>query len=223
MILCTTWELADKINFAILIVYFITAIVIFITFWEGKKQTKISSSIGQYNIMKDEFSDFLEDAKNLKFNSKLIENADESIKPDLQNVNGIDYIPLFMFATDNTVLSSLKKGDNDENKQDFRHNIIFPLERYYDKLYNYILSVVKDEILEQSHKDIILKKIERDILQTYFRVCNYGIGINGENFYQIHSFKTEKFNPDSFYRINKLYTDKKLWQYKNLEFYQETT
>jgi len=75
MTLCLSWVTSDTINTLILIVYIITAVVIYRTFKAGKEQSSISLSISQHNIYYNELLDLFEDAKNIKFNTYLGNNA----------------------------------------------------------------------------------------------------------------------------------------------------
>lgn len=219
-LICITWATADTINTLILITYIVTVWVIYKTFKEGKRQTTISLSISQYNILYKELLDLIEDAKNIKFKSDLGEEAHVNIRTRIDEANGIYYIPLFLFTSSG--VKFLKKDDAAKHINDFRHNILFPLVRYYDRLYQFLEIVIKDEILEPNHKNYIYNKVERDLLQTYFRVCNYQF-MSEKPDYDLIPFETEKFNADSFYRINKLFIEKNLFQFKDLEFYKETT
>ncbi|MFA6089446.1 MAG: hypothetical protein WC755_06285 [Candidatus Woesearchaeota archaeon] len=225
MILCYTWTTPDTINFFILIVYVITAFLIYRTFNEGRKQTKISLSINQFNIFYNDLKDLIEDAENIKYKTDLGENANSSTKSYLEKSNGINYIGLFQFTlnTERLINKQLKDDNYTDTIQinDFRQNIIFPLGRYYDRLLYFLNSVDKDDILQINHKKIIYNKVERDILQTYFRVCNYQF--SGKLDYNLSIFDTDTYKSEMFYRINKFYINKNLFQYKDLEFYCKTT
>lgn len=221
MILCINWITSDTINTLILIVYIITAIVIYKTFKSGKEHTMISLSISQHNIYYNELIDFIEDAKNIRFNSYLGDKAHICIKSNIANSNGINYISLFQF-TDHYAETIAARDEGHDQIDDFRTSILFPLERYYDRLYYFLETVLKDSILKENHKRIIFNKAERDILQTYFRVCNYSVP-NGKRQYNLSTFDTGAYSSNSFYRINSFFIDNKLFQYKNLEFYKITS
>lgn len=221
MILCFSWTTADTINTLILITYIVTAWVIYRTFKEGKRQTTISLSISQYNILYKELIDLIDDAKSLKFKSDLGNEAHVNIRTRIDEANGINYIALFLFtANDNKFIQSQPDGQSHIN--DFRHNILFPLVRYYDRLHYFLETVIKDDVLEANHKKYIYNKMERDLLQTYFRVCNYRF-MSNEPDYNLRTFETEKFSADSFYKINSLFIEKNLFQFKDLDFYKRTT
>jgi len=223
MVLCINWTTSDTINSLILIIYIITARVIYITFIEGKKQTAISLSISQFNIYYNELLDFFEDGKAIKLHSDLGDKAHPIIKDNIEKVDGINYIYLFLYAEKYLVEDIDDKNvDRIRNQiNDFRHNILFPLEKYYDRLFHFLNSIYKDNILEKNHKNILFNKVERDILQTYFRICNYSFITNEKN-YDLSTFDTPKYNSKSFYKINNLFIENKLFQYKSLEFYCKT-
>jgi hypothetical protein len=221
MTLFISWSTSDTINTLILIVYIITAIVIYMTFKGGQEQTSISLSISQHNIYYNELLDFIEDAKNIKFNSYLGDKAHISIRSNIDKSNGIDYMSLFQF-TDHYAATLDRNIDDIEQIDDFRFNVLFPLERYYDRLYYFLNTILKDKILKDNHKRIIFNKVERDILQTYFRVCNYAVP-NDKRQYNLSTFDTEKYKSESFYKINQFYIDNRLFQFKDLDFYRKTT
>ena len=106
---------------------------------------------------------------------------------------------------------------------DFRHNVLFPLERYYDRLLHFLQSVKVDTTMEEYYKEIIYTKVERDILQTYFRICNCTLANISKLDYDISIFSTSMYDTTSFYRINDFYKENKIFQYKDLTFYQRTS
>ena len=226
MLLCFSLTTSDIINVLILIVYIITAGLIYLTFDQGRRQTGISLSIGQFNIFYDELKDFIDDARSIKFKSDFGNNASPNIKSNIDNSNGINYVQLFAFTSTAEIITRNKKTDDDSEWNgeinDFRHNILFPLSRYYDRLFYFINNVYTDKILLDEHKKIIFNKIERDILQTYFRVSNYSV-YNNQLHYNLSTFDTEVYKSESFYIINKFFIEHNLFQYKDLKFYQMTT
>jgi len=240
ILLCFIWTTADTINSLILIVYTVTAYFIYNTlkvgqrqldegqkqFEEGQKLTKTSLALSQFNIYNDELKNFINDAKNIKFQSSTDENTNKKLKQDMLEANGIFYISLFSFIYTAKVLLNTKDDEEsrkvNETVSDFRHNVLFPLERFYDRLLHFLNSVKKDLTMEDSYKQIIYTKVERDLLQTYFRICNYKI--LGEKLdYDLVIFDTTVYNSKSFYRINQFYIDNTAFNYKDLTFYNKTT
>ncbi len=207
------------VNFLILIVYAFMAKYMYRTFIGGQKQTETSLAINQFNIYHTELQGLIEEGKNIKFHSDMDEGILKTLNYQFIKSNGIEYISAFTIATD-TLQDTLK---NDKNSQaiinDFRHNVLFPLSRYYDKLFHFLNRVKIDKVLNQDYKNILYNYIERDILQTYFRVCNNCV----EGYYMtvdLTPFKTIKYDPETFYRINKFYIENEIFQYKDLAFYK---
>jgi hypothetical protein len=219
------WNPSDYINLFILIVYAVMAYLMYITYRNGQKLSKAGLSISEYNIIFNDLQSLITEAKEIKFKSYLNEAQINPIKYRYDQSDGVFYIKLFLFVTlqnqSNKVIY-----ESEENKfaiSDFRDNVLFPLERFYDKLNDFLFTVHKDVVLEEYHKKFIFKTVERDLLQTYFRVCNNIHPFLNNKEYQLSHFKTEAYNPEeSFYRINKFYIENKLFNYKDLEFYQTT-
>lgn len=209
------------VNFLILIVYALMAKYMYSTFTGGQKQTEISLSINQFNIYHFELQGLIGEGKNIKFRSDLNEGILKTLDYQFINSNGIEYISVFTIATD-TLKYTLNK--NNENSQvvinDFRNNVLFPLSRYYDKLFHFLNRVKADKVLNQDYRNILYNYIERDVLQTYFRVCNNCF----QDFMTVDllPFKTIKYDTETFYKINKFYIENKIFQYKDLQFYKDT-
>lgn len=217
------WSRSELLNLFAVIAYFITAIIMYLTLDEGRKQTKISLSISQFNILDNLLSDFINEAKTITFKSELEDDSFlNNILKSHPELSGIYYMPLLIIALNNRLGVMLRDGEIDR-LNNYRHNIVFPLVGYYDKLYGFIIDVIKDEVITEKYKKMLLKKVEREILQTYFRVCNYSVINDGVLAYNLNPLETENFDLDSFYKINKLYIDKGLFEYKDLDFYKETT
>jgi hypothetical protein len=219
MILLFQWGNPDPINLIIFIVYAVMAILMWKTFKEGQRQSNISLSISQFNILNKEFEGLLSEAQNMKFKSELEDLQLKPFRHSFEKSNGIYYISLF------TILDTIKyyKDPSDEKENyiiDFRHNVIFPLSRFYDKIHHFLQRVQIDKTINDDHKRILYYYIERDLLQTYFRVCNHRFG----NILQcsLADIETEVFKEAAFHEINVFYKRNSLFQFKNLNFYETT-
>lgn len=214
MTILFTWGNPDPINLLILIVYAIMAIFMYQTLKEAQKQTTYTLAINQFNIFNSELQEFITEGKNIKFNSNFALNT-QSYYNCIDNSNAIQYIRLFPLP------KQIAKEDEEQFINDFRVYVLFPLSRYYDKIYKFILQVEEDNIMTTKYKNSILYALERDILQTYFRVCNNQFGkrptVDFEN------FKTIKFIPeDSFFKINQYYIANQKFSFESLGFYKDT-
>jgi len=221
----TVFNTADKINililiinFLILIVYALMARYMYKTFTSGQKQTEISLAINQFKIYHFELQGLIEEAKNIKFRSDSVLSNEklESLISSFNNSNGISYIYVFSMLTNPQY--GLKNNQNMIN--DFRHNVLFPLIPYYAKIFSYLKRVKNDKVLNIDYKNILYYQIERDLLQTYFRICN-----NCHSNYKtvnLSIFKTEAFDPETFFIINRFYIENDIFLFNDLKFYQNT-
>lgn len=196
------------------------ATLMYLTFKEGQKQTRISLAINQYNIFQKELDSFIKEANDIKFKSDLSPTILAPYKHAFENANGIYYIKVF-----DDVLDSIRLLPDDSTERrplinDFRLNILTPLYRYYDKLYHFLIQINKDKVLTDQYKRILYNYIERDILLTYFRISNYK---RGDTLYcDLSVFNTTGYPISNFYLINDFYIKNNAFQYKNLKFYANT-
>lgn len=207
------------VNFLIFIVYAIMAKYMFKTFTGGQKQTEISLAINQYNIYHFELQELIVEGKNIKFHTDLGDSILKPLKYQYSNSNGIDYMGVFTIITHKWLIIKTYEENRKDLIEDFRDNVLFPLSRYYDKLFHFLNRIKNDSVLK-NYKNILYINIENNILQTYFRLCNNCVG--NYKTVDLSSFKTEGFDPDTFYRINKFYIENGIFQYKDLKFYQDT-
>ncbi len=209
----------DAINVAMLIATSVMAILMYKTFKSGQEQTSISLGINQYHIYYTEFKDYVEEAKNLKFDDE----SDVLSKAGISNIkarfDGLNYIPAFLFLRN---LHENRVTRPDEELIDgFRFGVLFPLTRYYDRLFEFLQRIQNDEVLSERYKKILFMHAEKDLLQNYFRICNYTYA--NILWYNIEPLKTQGFDYKPFYHINDLYIQNNLFQFKSLDFYKTTT
>ena len=190
------------------------------TFIEGKKQTKTSLAINQFNIFHDELKGLVVEAKEMRFHTDLGNGILKTLNHEFEKANGIYYIGIFSISSDLKLTLAQDAEDNRALINDFRHNVLFPLSQYYDKLYHFLNRIKCDETLSLDYKKILYNYIERDILQTYLRVCNYERG--NKRHCELSIFKTEVYDQNSFYNINNFYIDNSAFQYKDQAFYIKT-
>jgi hypothetical protein len=220
MLLC--WTVANWISFWGLILSLVTAAFLIANFFISRKITSTSLAINQFNIYNDEIKSFKEEAKNIKFEQKFKYSM---ITPeDFNKSNGVSYIVLFTFATDENIIRNHNPDITlDPNYLDislFRSSVIFPLERFYAKLSHLLEKILKDEILLKEYKAILFSRIERDLLQDYFRICNYEF--LKRKLYNLAIFKSQGYDANKFYKINEFYITNNLFDYENLKFYKAT-
>lgn len=215
----TTLGISDIINIVICIIYLITAFLMFKTFKETKKQTGISLDISQYNIFHTELLDFIEEAKNSKFHSNLLEDILKPLKNDYEKSNGIYY--MHVFSNVHTTINFNNGADNLAFINDYRSNVLFPLTRYYDKLLFFVNRIKDDKLLSIEYKLVLYYLIEMNVLPIYFRVSNC-LGPSGSIQCNLTPFSTENYDSKTFYEINEFYIANNLFQYKDLKYYKHT-
>jgi hypothetical protein len=199
------------------------------TLKEGQKQanesnelTKQNLSISQYQIYMEEMKYFINLFQNLKFavNPNALPGTD--FQTNISNYNGIDYIELFgPVMGHHNYFTTMNEIPFNKRVNEFRHNIIFPLFRKYSQLHNYLERIKADSVLKVDHKKLLYLLIERDILQTYFRICNNEDPLNQKS-YNLSTFDTPVFQSNSFYDVNQFYIDNSLFSLHSLKFYKET-
>ena len=218
----TCWTVTNWISFWGLFLSLITAGFLIANFFISRTITSTSLAINQFNIYNDELKSFKEEAKNIKFEQKF---KYPMITPeDFEKSNGVSYITLFTFSTDENIISNHNSDITlDPNYLDialFRSSVIFPLERFYAKLSHLLEKILKDKILLKRYKAILFSRIERDLLQDYFRICNYEFF--EKRLYNLSIFKSEGYNSNKFYKINQFYIANNLFDYEDLKFYKTT-
>jgi hypothetical protein len=223
------WNIDNSIQSLVLFTAAASVFLLFQTLREGQKQSRLSNeltqqnlSISQYQIYIEEFKYFQQMLQNLSF--KVDSNAlpGPEFNKDIKDANGIEYIkpfraimrPNFYFLNENETLNDLRANE-------FRHNIIFPLFQKYSQLHNYLTRIKQDSLLKEEHKKLLYLLIERDILQTYLRICNNEDPLNRKR-YNLDLFETSLFQSKMFYSINQFYIDNSLFSLHSLEFYKQT-
>ena len=99
----------------------------------------------------------------------------------------------------------------------FRLFLLFPLLREYVSLLDFLKEVRSDKILSIEYKNRFYKIIERDVLQSYFRICNFCMF----QYMKYNLSSLQKTDLEDFYAINNFYIENDLFQYNNLRFYQQ--
>jgi hypothetical protein len=214
--------ITTAISVATLITTIITAFYLYRTYRTGQSQTSTSLAINQFNIYYNEFVDFVKEAENLKFGDESSNLSVVGLSDIPNRYNGINYIATLNFTTDRMkyILQNTKTLNERSLRSNFREGILYPLSRFYDRLYKFLLRIKNDDVLIQNYKNILYMYVERDLLQTYFRVCNNTHG--PELLYDLTPFKTQAYDANSFYGINRFFIENNCFQYNNLTFYQET-
>jgi|GEM_PF-5375890 len=212
----TPWTNSDTINCAILIVYTIMAWYMYRTFEIGFRQTKFSLAINQFGIFNDQLKQFKDEGENIRFKLNLYsENDINNFTKAVEKSNGIYYIEIFL------LLSHSPNEFTESEINEVRTQILFPLTKYYNRIFKFLEDIYNDNILTDEYKIILFNNIERDILQTYFRVCNNKFG--EQKTVDFNIFKTIRFIPEqSFLKINQFYIENNLFKFENLMFYEGT-
>jgi len=226
----------DQIQFWLLVVGIvnimvvaITAIILYRTLKEGqrqsdesRKQTSYSLAINQYNIVYQDLKGIHKKFEELNFKeilkkSNIAEtNLPQSSRQGIEEANGLNIPMIYLFRP---FLHPTNKSLKEEGIGFFRFNIIFPLLREYVSLFDFLKDVKNDKILSIEYKNRLYKIIERDILQSYFRICNYRRFTNMK--YYLSSLQPEDL--EDFYAINNFYIENNLFQYNPLDFYESHT
>lgn len=223
------WNIDNTIQSLVLLTAAISLFFLYRTLREGQKQakqsnklTKQSLSISQYQIFIEELKYFIERFQNLKFSVNPVSLPGPEYNSDIQNATGIDYIKAFRpLIRPVTYFFNADRSLNDAKADEFRHNILFPLYRHYSQLYNFLERVKSDSLLKEEHKNLLYLIVERDLLQTYFRIT-----INEDplrkKWYDLSMFDTAVFNSNSLYAISNFYINNNLFTLHSLDFYKET-
>ena len=162
---------------------------------------------------------FIEEAKQIEFQQPYGNLFIAAINPP-EYGNGINYIHLFIrvpvmyYKCDKNLEEKKQKLDN------FRHCILFPLSRYYHRLYSFLVRIKNDKVLGLDYQNMLYNYIERDLLQNYFRIFNNKTSGNID--YDLSIFDTELYKSKSFYLINNFYIENNAFQHEDLNFYTHT-
>lgn len=218
------------INICLVLVGLYTAIILFRTLKEGQRQSKeaqqqtgYSLAINQYNIL---YQDLVGITKRFaELNFKEIIKKDNVIETSflgkfhqgIEEANGMNISMIYLFRP---FLHPENEKLTEAEIIHFRIYILFPLLREYVSLYDFLKEVKSDKILSDEYKNRFYKIIERDILQSYFRVCNYSYF---NDILKYNFSKLQKVDLVDFFAINNFYIENNLFQYNNLEFYQQHT
>lgn len=216
------WSTPTWISLGGFCISIITAIFLIINFFQNRNLAKTSLAINQFNIYYNSLKDFIDEAKKIQFKP---EYEDEEVHPivkqHMEKSNGIWYIQLLMFVSHMSHLDIKPDEKLKSQMFNFTYCVLAPLVRYYDKLLHFLNAVYDDTVLADRYKKIIFNKVEQELLQIYFRVCN-NVRWQEKKEYDLSKFKTVGFDTSIFYEINSFYIKNKLFQYKNLEFYIKT-
>jgi len=227
----------EKIQFGLLFIGFLTVLVGAITAYillrtlkegqkqskEGQRQTGYSLAINQYNIQFQDLMGIINKFKEINFKENFKKyKVDENIYPlnfryGLNDANGINTAMIYLFI----IFSIPYKNETTKDQLfNFRLHILFPLLREYKSLLHFLNEIKDDTLLSQSHKNKFYKIIERDVLQSYFRICNNHTLPVAEPDYDLSCYP--KNNIEDFCAINEFYIANSAFQYNTLEFYQNT-
>jgi len=227
-----TIAFSDRIQLGLLIVgcvnilvVAVTAIILYRTLKEGQRQseegrklTGYSLAINQYNILYQDLLGIIKKFEELNFT----EIINKSNNPSLQKfnsgkeiANGMNLPMIYIFGQ---FLHPQNEDLTEKEVSNFRLFILFPLLREYVSLYDFLKEIRNDKILSVEYKSRFYKIIERDILQSYFRICNFSM-FNHILKYNLSSL--QETDLEDFYAINNFYIENNLFQYNNLKFYQE--
>lgn len=195
----------------------------------NQKQAEYSLAQNQYNIYRQELEFIIETFKTLKF-SDAKNQFPASYADAFNKANGIntDMIKIFAFL----LVIEVSQITN-EQRVAFKMQIFQPLIWNYQRLLRFLVKIKDDNILSNIYKDMFYEKIEHDLLQSYFRICNNQTTDRGKD-YDLKKIFTRKYKDewqtlagdkkwiDEFYRVNNFYIENHTFRFKDLHFYQTT-
>lgn len=195
-------------------------VVLVYTLMESQKYNKNLLAMDEYKIMLQDFEIIKLNLENLKFKIKL-DQIPEHFENDLRNANGVDYIHVFhsfflLNDTQNPFITNITKT---ELKSSFRTNVIFPLVRNYKNVALFIEEVANNKLLESRYKRKLYLKVEQQLLQHYFRICN-NIDSSRKQEYNLKVFDSNGFNSNEFFTLNELFIKDDLFQINDLNYYK---
>lgn len=197
---------------------FLTLIIMYL-------QLRNTLSNEEYRGYKEDLKDRINIFKTIKFKPNIkVYQKDSQLITSIEESNGIDYSGVFANSSLG-IYDPVKQ--NPEVIADFKINFLFPLYREYVVLFDLLSEINENKSLSISHKMRLYKKIEMDLLQVYFKICNkISPNINDnkekeEKEYNLTALEGHYFKKEDFYKINNFYIENELFQYHTLEFYKK--
>jgi hypothetical protein len=210
---------------------------------ESRRQTEETLAINQYHVYYKEMKDIIRKFQEIKFTS-----PEENIsalfplyfRQALSATDGMYYkmIELFkiflpedrhnLFTSPEDQVKQISELRTPQQILDrktfFRRQIIRPLIIEYKHLLHFLVDIKNDKLLTDEYRGIFYKKIEFELLQHYFLICNYSKVGNPE--VEPEGFILDVFPENTlkeFYAINEFYKQHKAFRYWNLKCYQTDT
>lgn len=190
-------------------------LLLFFTLMIMYLQLRNTLSNEEYKGYKEDLKDRISIFKNIKFSpNDNIYPKDSQLLASIKESDGINYYSVF---------TNLGLEINDDKQDssviiDFKMRFLSPLHREYVALFDLLSEISENKLLSISHKMRLYKKVEMDLLQVYFKICNKTISPNSNNKeYDLSAYKLLDFN---FYIINDFYIENNLFRYHPLEFYK---
>lgn len=208
---------SDFNNLLTPIIALFSVILLIFTLSDSQKYNSRQLAINEYNILFQDFELIKIKLEKLKFEVDT-NGFSDSFKKSLEESDGINYISLF------SQFLNFELGNKNDTNQligKFRIGVIFPFIRNYKNLGIFLNEVIQNDVLSDRYKAKFYIKVEQQLLQCYFRICN-NIDQLGKPNYDLSLFDSEVYKSAEFLEINDLYIKNNLFQMNDLDFYIKT-
>lgn len=186
------------------------------TLAETKRFNENQLALNEYNIYREEISQFRQELMNLRFiDDKSESYFSERMIEKLEDSNGLDYL---------TALSHFlnfeynhKDANNGKKIIEIKSNFFRPLSFIYERLYNRVIEINQNKVLSKEYKDKLFKRIEGDLIAQYLAL--YNSKVSG-----IDLTKIDNNNNDisvGFRKLNDYFFENELNKLKNKKDYEE--
>lgn len=186
------------------------------TLAETKKFNENQLALNEFNIYREEISQFRRELMNLRFiDDKSKSNFSKQMIEKLEESNGVDYL---------TALShflNFEYNPKDENNGkkiiEIYSNFFRPLSFIYERIYNRVKEIHNNPVLSENYKDKLFARIEGDLIAQYLALFNSNVS-------GIDLSKIDNKNKDlsvGFRKLNDYIFEYGLNKLKSKKYYQE--
>jgi hypothetical protein len=209
-----------------------SAAILFLALYESirfnKNQLAFNQNqleINKNQLEMNEYQILLQDFELIKKNLKeqnLFFLRHSAMSPD--KADGLDFYYMFFLYYESLKAKNPFIIDNfNLYNERFFNSVVKPLLFKYNNLEIFVNDVIENEILSKRYKNKLYLKVEKQLLEHYFIICNDGFvdDNGGSHVFDLTIFETftykfgteeqKKFESKDFYKLNKLFNDKKLF------------
>lgn len=162
---------AEFSHFVAPVATLLSVFLLIYTLAETKRFNENQLALNEYNVYREEISQFREELMNLRFigeKSKKI-FSDEMIE-HLEKSNGLDYIEALSYF----LKFELRNSNNEAAKKEmeFKRCLFRPLSFIYERIYHLIFEINHNQVLSGNYKAKLYARIESDLLVPYLVLFN---------------------------------------------------